>query len=511
MVTSKKFKGHYPGITVPEIIRRRGYPVEVHHVRTEDGYILELHRIPHGRSYHDSSDGHGRSYHDSSEGHARSYHDSSEGHDRSYHDHRPAVLVMHGLQDSSAAWVINPRDSLGFMLADHGYDVWLGNNRGNRYSRQHVHFSPDQARFWKFAADSYAKHDNPAIMDYILHVTEQKDLFYIGHSSSTWSFWAMMNYYPHYNAKVRLMLALGPVATMKYWQSIARLAVPLRDPLRKMSKKLGLHESLRYRPLYGRLGKVFCSAHSPTVPLCALGLFLLAGWDPKQLDKGSLPRILSHAPAGAGGDVQHQFAQHVASGRFQHFDHGRRGNLAVYGQPRPPLYYPELVTAPVVLLWGENDKMADKRDVAKLAARLPHLVASERVRWPLWQHLDFLWGVDAGRLVYQRVLYHMAHFTGPEPPYDHGDTYSRGDTDSNDIYSWLPKLESQARYNESREQVGSDFSRRKVVCSECFDDAAGSPEGREEEKSETGGPACSECAEQLVTSWQPPLNGTGPP
>ncbi|RXG54876.1 Gastric triacylglycerol lipase, partial [Armadillidium vulgare] len=32
----------------PEIIQSFGYPAEVHHVTTEDGYILELHRIPYG-------------------------------------------------------------------------------------------------------------------------------------------------------------------------------------------------------------------------------------------------------------------------------------------------------------------------------------------------------------------------------------------------------------------------------------------------------------------------------
>lgn len=30
----------------PEIIRSRGYPLEIHNVVTEDGFVLELHRIP---------------------------------------------------------------------------------------------------------------------------------------------------------------------------------------------------------------------------------------------------------------------------------------------------------------------------------------------------------------------------------------------------------------------------------------------------------------------------------
>jgi lysosomal acid lipase/cholesteryl ester hydrolase len=34
----------------PEIIRFRGYPVEIHQVITADDYILEMHRIPHSKS-----------------------------------------------------------------------------------------------------------------------------------------------------------------------------------------------------------------------------------------------------------------------------------------------------------------------------------------------------------------------------------------------------------------------------------------------------------------------------
>ena len=42
-----------PEMSVPQLIKYWGYPVEEHWVTTTDGYILGLHRIPHGRNDED--------------------------------------------------------------------------------------------------------------------------------------------------------------------------------------------------------------------------------------------------------------------------------------------------------------------------------------------------------------------------------------------------------------------------------------------------------------------------
>lgn len=54
------------------------------------------------------------------------------------------------------------------------------------------------------------------MIDYVLQQTGEEKLFYIGHSQGTTSFFVMASTRPEYNEKIRLMVALAPVAYMKH-------------------------------------------------------------------------------------------------------------------------------------------------------------------------------------------------------------------------------------------------------------------------------------------------------
>jgi len=175
-------------LNTTELIRSQGYPAEDHDVITEDGYIISIQRIP------------------------------------PLKPGRPVVFLQHGLLDSSATWVENfPNQSLAFVLSDAGYDVYLGNVRGNTYGLRHVKLNTNQVEFWNFSWDEISNYDLVSMINYALKTSNQESLFYVGHSQGTLISFAQLSKNHELTSKIRLFLALGPVATTAYIESPIKL------------------------------------------------------------------------------------------------------------------------------------------------------------------------------------------------------------------------------------------------------------------------------------------------
>ncbi|XP_071452980.1 lipase 3-like [Hetaerina americana] len=358
----------------PALIAYYGYPVEKHEVKTEDGYLLTMHRIPHGKDQQPSSD-------------------------------RPAVYLQHGLFCSSSDWVImGPGKGFAYILADAGYDVWMGNARGNHYSRAHVSLSTDEATYWQFTWEQMGRYDLPAEIDYVLNQTGQKQLFYVGHSMGTTMFYVMGSLRPEYNSKILAQFSLAPVGYMSRLQTPISILAKFVDQLEWVADELGINEFLPNSNVLDMVGSALCKDEAVTQSLCSNILFLLCGYDSQQLNDTMIPVIIGHVPAGTSTKTVIHYGQEVNSGKFGRYDYGKVDNLKDYGQDTPPEYNLSLVTAPVYLYYAENDWLSNVDDVEELHSKLPNVIQKFDVNDKKFNHLDFLWAIDVKELVYDNIM-----------------------------------------------------------------------------------------------------------
>jgi len=372
----------------PALVEEAGFLSEEHPVVTEDGYVLTMHRIVNTNIKNKD---------------------------------KPVVFLQHGLLCSSSDWVIGDRSkAFGFILADAGYDVWLGNFRGNMYSRRHIFVDPAKEDFWKFSWDQMGAYDLPSMLTEVLRVSGQEQLVYVGHSMGTTAFWVMMNQHPHLNTIVSLMIGMAPVAAASHMFSPIKYIAPVAKEVEHMLKMTGQYEFWSRGSLFAELSGKLCDDYTNTISrnesLCSIPeniIFTIAGFDEPQMNITLLPSILAHTPAGTSSRTVLHFAQGIQSDQFQKFDFGdEEQNLLHHGSIEPPIYHLEAVTCPVALMWGENDWLAHPKDVRVIAEHLPNMVANIRVNYESWNHLDFLWGKDADTLLYHPAMQMMDEYIG---------------------------------------------------------------------------------------------------
>jgi pimeloyl-ACP methyl ester carboxylesterase len=361
-----------------ELISSKGYPVEAHFVTTPDDFVLQVFRIPRPGS--------------------------------------PVVFLQHGVLDSADTWILNyANNSLAFMMFDAGFDVWLGNSRGNKYSTNNTRLPsccwPFNGAFWDWDWDAMAQYDVPSQVNYVLESSGQEKLIFVGHSQGTTQ--AFANFAtPSWTIadKISLFVGLAPVAHVYNTMSPLLRAVADID-IDKLIQFFHINEFLPTNAILQWLLPETCKV---TPALCEFAIYAIAGLDAGDLDQSRLPVYVSHFPSGTSVRDMAHWAQSIRANKFQRYDYGLIGNLEHYKQTTPPQYsFSGVALPPMAIFYGGKDDLADPTDVETLLSMIPSSALVHVQKNDAYAHLDFVWGSSITPL-YDEVIALSHQFSGTE-------------------------------------------------------------------------------------------------
>ncbi|XP_036321601.1 lipase 3-like [Rhagoletis pomonella] len=371
----------------PHKIALHNYPVQEHIVHTSDGYLLNIYRIP-----------------------APATQTHSLPTKRS-----KVVLLQHGFTLSSDIWLLRgPSADLPYLLADAGYDVWLGNHRGNHYGRRHATLDPkiDRQHFWNFTWHEMGYFDLANTVDYILGETGQKTMHYVGYSQGGMVALVLLATRPDYAAKFKSLQFTAPTVYM------GNINVPLPMTWRhKLSEYMGrlldwwgYAETLHFAHwnAHQRLCKTLCDDGAWFRPIYLKVYGMIAGPVAAEEDyEHILTDMCGTLPVGASNKQLLHYIQLHTSGGFQQFDYGSVDkNRRQYGLTSPPSYNLSSIRNCVTLYYSETDSMSAAEDVRQLGKELPCAKL-----YPLphaaWNHGDFMWSRYAPEALHGRILGNM--------------------------------------------------------------------------------------------------------
>lgn len=228
------------------VSERDHYPLEDHTVKTTDGYILTIFRM----NRPDSAS-------------------------------QPVVFLMHGLFGSSDDYVVNGAGrSLAHILVDEGFDVWLGNARGNKYCKSHEFLSNVDPRFWSFEWHDIAVRDLPSIITYILLTTGSEKLSYVGHSQGGTTFLVLNSIDPEFGMKtIKSAHLLAPACFVGNARTDLRALAPILGTSNILGNAVGA-EVLAESPLLD----IFCKGRNYDL-LCSNLINFFGGFDYELVNK----------------------------------------------------------------------------------------------------------------------------------------------------------------------------------------------------------------------------------
>lgn len=284
-----------------------------------------------------------------------------------------------------------------FMLANHGYDVWLMSLRGTDWSLRHQRLSPSDPQFWDYSLDDFALTDVPTVIDYIRKRTGAPKVGYVGHSQATFAIFGLLSIRPRYADIIEPVVAVAPVSYFDHITSAATraslLAIergtsddkhgPFPPEARTIRKAMFKFCKTRFDDLICQLMQTFSQGS---------GLEVLTGH-------------FNHMPFYTSLKVLRHFGQLILSERNTMYDYGPKGNLRVYGTRKAPSYPTENIRSrSLSLISSKSDALSPPEDVERLKKRLTVPLYRDIFIDGDFNHMDLLISRKSADLVFKPIL-----------------------------------------------------------------------------------------------------------
>lgn len=307
------------------------------------------------------------------------------------------MFLQHGLTSCADNWFMNEQDgSIGFHLADKGYDVWVGNNRGNKYSKKHRDPNVTNADFWAFSFDEMGLYDLPANYRKILsYYPKGQKIFYIAHSQGTTQMFAAgsdpaTRDFIHENTEK--FVAIEPIAFMNQTSNkAADMFSGLASLLNKASVFTGFYEILTSDCGGNSMWKTFLEwACKTTGKLCDMG-WDISGFNTRVDNvKENMDNFLKSNPSGASVQSIAHFGQLISAAKptFAKYDWGTDKNQELYGQATPMEYDVSNFHVPLIVVRGSADDLSTEGNLNELVQRIGTLPVGITVLND-WNHHTF--------------------------------------------------------------------------------------------------------------------------
>lgn len=331
-----------------------GYRCDEHEIVTEGGWILKAHRVSDPRR------------------------NAATGY---------PVILQHGILCNSSHFFVCEERSMAFWMVDQGYDVWVTNVRAN-FGAGHTEYTRNDPRFWAFGLKELA-FDLRDVIEFITGATGRPRVAYVGHSQGSGSMYIALSpgVCPELGHKISSFTALGPSVysgpvlrsfpfsimrqfrSRKWWSTIFGV--------KEFIPAIGLFHQYLPAYIFGHLGYVIFS--------------YLFGFHDHNWVVRQKPKIFRSLPVPTSSELLYYYMSGF-SHRGCIFDPRIQEPWFPRSFPRHSIYYGNLD----MLVLGKP--LAQRMERHERNVDIVHAVELEG-----YEHLDFIMGMDAHRVVFTGI------------------------------------------------------------------------------------------------------------